>query len=384
MLKYLTAGESHGKLLCAILEGIPSGLQLSESDINKELGRRQGGYGRSGRMKLEKDSVEITSGLRKNKTTGSPLTLLIRNRSRSLLGKEIFLPRPGHADLAGAIKYGSEDIRDILERASARETAARVALGAVAKRLLEEFSTAIFSQVLQIGKAGMLNSPASRAWVKINLKKDQLRRLVTRIENSPVRCPQQRVSREMVKEIDRARRKGDSLGGIFEIIVSGLPVGLGSHVYWERRLDGRLARALMSIPGIKGVEVGIGFESACRCGSEMQDEIFYGKKNGFYRKTNRAGGIEGGVSNGEIVILRAAMKPIPTLKKPLRSVDLITKKTSRATVERADICAVPAAGVVGEAVTALEIARVFQEKFGGDSLREMKDNYRSYMKHSKQ
>jgi chorismate synthase len=388
MLRYLTAGESHGKSLSTILEGIPAGLKLSESDINKELARRQTGYGRSQRMRIEEDKVEITSGLRKGKTIGSPLTLIIENKSRDLLEKKVTLPRPGHADLAGAIKYGTQDIRDILERASARETAARVALGAVAKKLLEEFKIEIISHIVRIGRIeSKINLAQAKACdyevaATSNHQVAATFRLRKKIETSAVRCLDRKASQEMIKEIEKAKKKGDSLGGSFEVIVTGLPPGLGSYIHWERRLDARLTQSLMSIPGIKGVEVGLGFSAASKFGSQVQDEIFYNKK-GFYRKTNRAGGIEGGMSNGEWVILRAAMKPIPTLRKPLRSVDLITKKPSWASVERADVCAVPAAGVIGEAVVALEIARTMQEKFGGDNLAEIKRNYKNYLNYVK-
>ncbi len=353
MLQYLTAGESHGECLTAIIEGIPAGLKLKESDLNKELARRQKGFGRSQRMKMEKDCAKITSGLRKDKTSGSPLTIIIKNKDwrKGTDTLSLTKPRPGHADLAGVIKYRTNDIGDIWERASARETAIRVAVGAVAKKLLSEFNIYVLSYVQEIG------------WVKTDdLKLDILRikEIQEKIENSAVRCPHKKVSQEMVKAIKAAKERGDSLGGIFEVIVTNLPPGLGDCMHWEKKLDGRLAQALMSIQGIKGVEVGLGFQSAHLPGSKVHDEIFY-KTGEFYRKTNNAGGIEGGMTNGEQIILRAVMKPIPTLKIPLQSVDLITKEPSKATVERTDICVVPAAGIVGEAVVAIEGAYALQE-----------------------
>ena len=386
MLRFLTAGESHGKCLTAILEGIPAKLGLSEKDIDKELARRQSGYGRGKRMQIEQDKVEITSGVRLGKTLGSPITMVIKNRDwqnwRKLMavaqagksvGESVTQLRPGHADLAGALKYGFDDIRDVLERASARETAARVAVGAVCKKLLGEFKIKIYSRTIQIGtvkdSGDFLPSPAS---VKL-------------IEASSVRCLCKDSTKKMTKLIDEARKKGDTLGGIFEIVVANVPVGLGTHIDWLLKLDGRLAQSLMSIQSVKGVEVGLGFEAARRFGSMVHDRIYYqrgssaNKGNKFYHKTNNAGGIEGGMSNGENIVLRTALKPISTLTEPLQSVDLITKKPVKATVERSDICVVPAAGVIGEAVVAFELARAMKEKFGGDSLNEMKRNYTSYV-----
>lgn len=386
MLRFLTAGESHGKCLTSILEGIPAQLALSEKDIDQELMRRQGGYGRGKRMEIEKDRVEITSGVRLGKTLGSPITMVIKNRdwenskklmsiapTGKILQQIITNPRPGHADLAGAIKYGFDDIRNILERASARETAARVAVGAVCKRLLAEFKIKIYSRTVQIGNVkdtgDFQPSPAS---LKL-------------IESSPVRCLCRDSAQKMIKLIDEVMKEGDSLGGIFEIVAVNIPIGLGNHIQWSLKLDGRLAQALMSIQSVKGVEAGLGFEVARRFGSQVHDRIYYQKnissaKGGrFYHKTDNAGGIEGGISNGEDVILRAAVKPIATLREPLQSVDIVTKKPVKATVQRADVCVVPAAGVIGEAVVAFEIARAMREKFGGDSLPEMKRNYSSYM-----
>lgn len=408
MLRYLTAGESHGISLTAMVEGMPANLGLARDDINKELRRRQVGYGRGGRMAIEKDEAEITSGVRFGKTLGSPIAMTIKNRDwenwKDVMsvtplnpplhkggskGGLITRPRPGHADLAGVLKYGHDDIRNILERSSARETAARVAVGAVCKRFLDEFGIKVMSWVIGIGEVSSQES-AVRSGQK------DFEAVFQKAEASDVRCPDKKISEKMRKTIDRARKNGDSIGGIFEVAVTGVPPGLGSHVQWDRKLDGNLARALMSIQAIKGVEVGMGFEVAERFGSEAHDEIFYrGKRQEargerenfwpvtprFYRKTNNAGGIEGGMSNGEPIILRAAMKPIPTLYKPLRSIDIKTKKPFQATVERSDICAVPAASVIGEAVVAFEIANAFIDKFGGDSVDEIKRNYRGYLEY---
>jgi chorismate synthase len=400
-LRYITAGESHGKALIGILEGIPSGLRLSEDDIAVDLKRRQGGYGRGGRMKIESDRAKILSGVRWGRTIGSPITLLLENRDYKnwIEGMSpnaaaegaipaVTRPRPGHADLPGTIKYGFQDIRDVLERSSARETAMRVALGAIAKKILSEFGITVGSCVIQIGNQHIeLRSE--------NLKEANLLRLFRKAEKSPVRCPDEKATRMMMKLIDAAIRNGNSLGGIFEVFATGIPIGLGSHIQWDKRLDGRLAQALMSIQAMKGVEVGLGFAMSRKTGSEVMDEIFYspplankGQKvgdifskttTGFYRKTNHAGGIEGGMTNGMPLILRAAMKPIPTLRKPLRSIDIRTRQSVLAAYERSDICAVPAAGVIGEAMVALTVTDVFLEKFGGDSMAEVKRHYRSYM-----
>jgi len=398
-LRYITAGESHGKGLAGIIEGIPSGLSLHADDIDRDLVRRQGGYGRGGRMKIESDHAEILSGVRWGKTMGSPITLIVENKdyknwSQGMSSEAsaegaipaVTRPRPGHADLTGALKYDHRDVRNILERSSARETAMRVALGAVARKFLSVFSVRVGSYIVQIGTRKATDDVQE-------VKEKELLDLFSRAEGSPVRCPDEKASRSMVKLIDRALREGNSLGGIFEVFVTGLPVGLGSHIQWDRKLDGRLAQALMSIQAIKGVEVGLGFEMGRRFGSEVMDEIFYmptrphvvkgGNMRGVYRKTNNAGGIEGGMTNGMPVILRAAMKPIPTLRKPLRSVDLITKEQIAAAYERSDVCAVPAASVIGEAMVALTVADAFLEKFGGDNMSETKRNYDSYMEYVK-
>ena len=384
MLRFLTAGESHGELLMGIIEGMPAGLLIRITDIDRDLARRQGGYGRGSRMKIEKDSVKIYTGVRWGRTLGSPIGLMIRNKDwenwRDKMSPDpMFLnsadpvtrPRPGHADLAGALKYNATDIRNVLERSSARETAMRVAVGSVAKRLLEEFSIEVISHVLSIGN------------VYAKVPKVSVQELRKRVDVSELRCSDPEAEKRMKHRIDEAKLAGDSLGGVFEVIVAGVPAGLGSHVQWDRKLDGKLAAALMSIQAIKGVEVGAGFGTANRPGSLVHDEIFWSRKEGFYRKTNMAGGIEGGISNGEPIMLRAAMKPIPTLMKPLRSVDLASKKPFKASVERSDVCAVPAAGVVAEAAVAFEIASAMIEKFGGDSIEEMRRNFHSFDKHLK-
>jgi chorismate synthase len=335
-------------------------------------------------MKIEKDTVKIYSGVRWGKTLGSPIGLMIRNKDwenwRDKMSSDpMFLnsadpitrPRPGHADLAGALKYGMVDIRNILERSSARETAMRVAIGAVAKRLLEEFGIDVISHVLSIGGVFAKVPQVSPQEIK------------KRAEASELRCADQEAEKRMMRKIDEARTAGDSLGGVFEVVVTGVPVGLGSHVHWHRKLDARLSGAVMSIQAIKGVEIGAGFGVGNKPGSQVHDEIFWNKKQGFYRKTNMAGGIEGGISNGQNILVRAAMKPIPTLYKPLRSVDMASKTPFKASIERSDVCAVPAAGVVAEAAVALEIACAMIEKFGGDSIDEMKRNYLWYDKHLK-
>lgn len=379
-LHYMTAGESHGKGLTAILEGMPAGLPVRTEEIDRDLARRQVGYGRGGRMKIERDRVEIRGGVRHGVTLGSPIALFVENRDwpnwedvmaveSSLPGsaKALTRPRPGHADLPGGIKYGHRDLRNVLERSSARETAVRVAVGAVARKLLTEFGIAVISHVTEIGGIVV---PGDE---KIPRKK-----LLSRVEKSDVRCADPGIAEKMRRRIDEAVREGDSLGGVFEVRVSNVTVGLGSHVHYDRKLNARLAAAVMSIQAIKGVEIGIGFEVAHRPGSEVHDEIYYSRTKGFYHRTNRAGGIEGGISNGEEIVLRAAMKPIPTLMQPLRSVDIHTKRSFKAGVERSDVCAVPAAGVIAESVVAFEIARAMLEKFGGDSLAEMERNFRGY------
>lgn len=381
MIRFLTAGESHGKCLITIIDGFPAGLKVDKEFINKELWRRQQGYGRGERMKIEKDEVEILSGVRLGKTTGAPITFKIENKDfpswQEIMSVEekvvqpVLIPRPGHCDLSGYLKYGLEDLRDVIERASARETACRVSAGALAKLLLREFNIDIFSITLSVGKT---TASFEEDWESVK----------GRAETSPLRCPDKDAEEKMIKEIDEAKEKGDSLGGIFQVVAIGVPPGLGSYVQWDRRLDARLAYAIMSIPAVKGVEVGEGFASASLRGSLVHDEIAYDKKEGYFRLTNRAGGIEGGVSNGEAIIIRGAVKPIPTLQKPLHSVDLKTKESVPAHKERADVCVVPSAGVIAEAMTAWVLTEAFLEKFGGDSLEDIKRSYTIYMERLKQ
>jgi len=377
MLRFLDAGESHGKCLTGIIEGLPAGFSLSERKINQDLKRRQGGYGRGERMKIEQDQVEILSGLVEGKTIGSPLSLMIKNKDwENWQEKEyppLTIPRPGHADYAGAIKYGFKDLRKVLERASARQTAMRTAIGSVARQFLEKFNSNVFSYVIRIGQVKARRITSFNQKIKVEINK------------SPVYCVDGIASIGMCREIDRAREKGNTLGGVFEVVITGVPIGLGSYVQWDRRLDARLASAFMSIPGVKAVEIGKGIKSSERKGSDIHDEIFAHQeleKNSsrYYRKTNRAGGIEGGVTNGEEVAIRAYIKPIPTLINPLHSIDFTTKKGTKAIYQRSDICVVPAASIVGEAVAAWEIAVAFLEKFGGDSLPEIKENYKNYRK----
>lgn len=371
MLRHLTAGESHGKALTAIIEGLPANMDLDKDKINLELFRRMQGYGRGGRMKIEKDQVEILSGLREGKTIGSPVTLMIKNLDydnwKDKKIEPLTRPRPGHGDLAGLIKYNQKDIRNILERASARETAIRVAVGAVAKQLLKAFNIEIVSHVISIGQ------------VKLEKKGISYDNLID-ADKSEVRCIDEESSEKMIGEIDKAKGDGDSLGGVFEVVALNVPVGLGSHTHWDRKLDGLIAGAFMSIQAIKGVEIGQGFGAAFKRGSEVHDEIFYDKSTSYYRKTNNAGGIEAGISNGCPIVVRAAMKPIPTLCKPLQSIDIVTKKPFFASVERSDVCAVPAASIVGEAVLAWVLAQAITEKFGKDSMEEMLENYTNYKK----
>ncbi len=370
MLRYLTAGESHGKYLVAILEGMIAGLKIDTELVNRELSRRQAGYGRSPRMKIESDKIEILSGIRKSESIGSPIALSIKNRAERMEELPSFTsPRPGHADLAGALKYNRRDLRDILERASARETACRVAVGSIARQLLREFKIELISHVVNI------------AGIETDTTRDlSFTAIKSRVLRSKLNCADQKAQAAMMAEIDKAGKEGDTVGGIFEVIIRGLPPGLGSHVHCDRKIDNRLAGAISSIQSIKAVEFGLGFSVSGKRGSEVHDEIFYKKGKGFYRDSNNAGGIEGGMTNGEDIVLRAAVKPISTLRRPLRSVDTVSKKPSRARFERADICVVPSAGVIGEAVAAFEIANFMLEKFGGDSLEEMKRNHQGYIK----
>ena len=373
-LRFLTAGESHGPCLTAIIEGMPAGLCLSEEGINVDLRRRQGGYGRGQRMKIERDKVEILSGVAGGLTIGAPIALRIKNKDwANWKDKDVppwTVPRPGHADLAGAIKYNIDDLRLVAERASARETAARVAVGSAAKQLLAEFDIAVGSCVTEIGGAAAEILPPPSPPQLWGGRKDEV---------SDVRCPDPVAAEAMRQRIDEAKAAGDSLGGVFVVVVTGVPVGLGSHVQWDRRLDARLAAAVMSIPAIKGVEIGPAFENARRRGTEVHDEIFVNLKSQISnakRHSNRAGGIEGGISNGQPIVVRAAMKPIPTTVTPLRSVDLLTGEPATTQYQRSDVCAVPAASVVGEAMAAWVIADALMEKLGGDSIEEMKSRWK--------
>jgi len=372
MLRYLTSGESHGKCMLTIVDGVPAGLHVDKKAIDRDLARRMFGYGRGRRMQIESDKVEILSGVRKGMTIGSPIALEVKNADSSIDRLPVVLqPRPGHADLAGIQKYGLKDVRDVLERASARDTVARVGAGALAKMLLAQFSIRVLSHVVVIGG------------IHAKARDIGFDSVLEISEKSPVRCADPSASARMCSEIDRAAEMGDTLGGIFEVIITGAPPGLGSYAQWDRRIDAGLARVVMSIQAVKGVSFGIGFEAALRKGSAVHDEIAYDERRGFYRKTNNAGGIEGGMTNGEDVIIRAVMKPIATLRQALASVNVKTKKKVLASVERSDVCAVPAAGVIGEAVTAIEIANAMIEKFGGDSVAEMRRNYEGYLKQIK-
>lgn len=382
MFRFTTAGESHGRALVAILEGMPAGLPIDIDKINHELERRQWGYGRGGRMKIEQDHVEILSGVRHGLTLGSPIALLIQNKDwanwtdvmatepREIApekARRLKRPRPGHADLAGGQKFGARDLRNILERASARETAARVACGALAKQLLASFGAEVRSHVIQLG--GIPEKPLELDWKAIAAVAD----------DEPLRCADTRLQRQMIEFIDKQREAGDTVGGIFEVVARCVIPGLGSHTAWDLKLDGRLAQAIMSIPAVKAVSIGAGSEASALPGSEVHDEIGYNSETReFIRETNRAGGLEGGVTNGEEIRIRGHLKPLSTLRRPLRSVDIDTKQEKSAAFERSDITAVPAAGVIGEAMVCLVLASAMREKFGGDSLGEMKRNFEGY------
>jgi chorismate synthase len=377
-LKLITAGESHGPGLTCVIEGLPAGLQLDRDAIDRDLARRQLGHGRGGRMKIEKDRAEVTGGVRHGRTLGGPIALTVQNRDFANWEErmnpwpveaevaEVHLPRPGHADLVGTEKYGLTDVRDILERASARETAARVAGGAVAKEFLRALGVEVFSHVLQITS---VTAP----------RRDDLTPAdFAHVDESPVRCLDEAASRAMVAEINALRKENESLGGVFEVRAFGLVPGLGSHVSWEERLDGRLAMAIISIQALKAVAIGDGYEVAGLPGSKAHDEIFYSEERGFYRETNRAGGIEGGMTTGDPLIVRGSMKPLPTLTKPLRSVDIATHEPAEALRERTDSCTVPAAGVVAEAMVAFVLADAYRRKFGGDHIDDVKTAVAAY------
>ncbi|WP_110927614.1 chorismate synthase [Bacillus massiliglaciei] len=389
-MRYLTAGESHGPQLTTIIEGMPAGLPISNQDINEQLARRQKGHGRGRRMQIEKDQAFIASGIRHGYTLGSPIALVVENddwkhwtkimgsdaiseEESEQIKRKITRPRPGHADLNGGIKYGHRDLRNVLERSSARETTVRVAAGALAKSLLDQLGIKVASHVLEIG--GIKAEPKSYETI------EQLQQVT---EESPVRCFDSKVEQQMMDAIDDAKKKGDSIGGIVEVIVEGMPAGVGSYVHYDRKLDAKLAAAIVSINAFKGAEIGIGFEAAHRFGSEVHDEIAWNEEEGYYRKTNRLGGFEGGMTTGMPIVVRGVMKPIPTLYKPLKSVDIDTKEVFEASVERSDSCAVPAAAVVAEAVVAWELAAAIVEQFPSDRFDQLKDYIEEYRKEIKE
>lgn len=374
MLRIITAGESHGKCLVGIIEGCPSNFIINIDEINRDLARRQKGFGRGGRMKIETDSIEILTGVRGGKTLGSPIAFAIANKDYenweefmnpiaiNEIEKRVTKARPGHADLAGAIKYDFDDVRNVLERSSARETAVRVAAGSILRQIMGNFNISVYSHVTSIGSVGIDE--------KINDVN-----IIQESDLSEVRCIVKEKESLMMEEIRQAKNEGDSLGGVFEVHITGVPVGLGSYVHWDRKLDAKLSYALMSIQGIKGVEIGWGFQNATLKGSRVHDEVFYTDEK-YSRTTNNAGGIEGGMSNGENIVLRCAMKPIPTLYQPLKTVDIVTKEAASASIERSDTCAVPAASIVGEMVAITVIAEEFFKKFGGDHKKEIEKRWK--------
>ncbi|MFZ7755080.1 chorismate synthase [Bacillus thuringiensis] len=388
-MRYITAGESHGPQLTTIIEGVPAGLSLVADDINEELARRQKGYGRGRRMQIETDQVQILSGVRHGETLGSPIALVVENRDfahwTKIMGAEplteqeekeikrkVTKPRPGHADLNGAIKYGHRDMRNVLERSSARETTVRVAAGAVAKKVLAELGIKVAGHVIEIGGVQAKEVTYS-----------SIEELKSITETSPVRCLDDEAGNQMMKAIDDAKANGDSIGGIVEVIVEGMPIGVGSYVHYDRKLDAKLAAAIMSINAFKGVEIGIGFEAAHRPGSEVHDEILWNEEHGYTRRTNNAGGLEGGMTTGMPIVVRGVMKPIPTLYKPLQSVDIDTKEPFTASIERSDSCAVPAASVVAEAVVAWELATALIEQFGLDRMELIRENIEKHNEYAR-
>jgi chorismate synthase len=388
MLRFETAGESHGECLVALLTGLPSGVPISIEALDRELWRRQQGYGRGGRMKIETDHAHIVSGVRHSKTIGSPVAILLENRDwknwtealpvEDIDGAEdkkkpVTRPRPGHADLAGSIKYNFSDARYVLERASARETTARVAVGGLAKALLGEFGITVLSHVIAVGEARLERAAAFSELIELSRRDEVL-----------LGCVDAEAEQRMKALVDQAYRTGDTIGGVFEVMAHGVPPGLGSHVTWDSRLDGQLAQAIVSMQAVKGVEVGFAAEGAASFGSKVQDTIHYDRADRrFTRGANRAGGLEGGITNGEDIVVRGMLKPISTLRRPLESVDLTTREPALAAYERSDVCVVPAAGVIGEAMVALVLAGAMIEKFGGDSLGEMKRNYEGYLEQVK-
>jgi chorismate synthase len=388
-MRYITAGESHGPQLTTIIEGVPAGLPLVADDINEELARRQKGHGRGRRMQIETDQVQIVSGVRHGETLGSPIALVVENRDfahwTKIMGAEplteqeekemkrkVTKPRPGHADLNGAIKYGHRDMRNVLERSSARETTVRVAAGAVAKKVLAELGITVAGHVIEIGGVQAQEFTYS-----------SIEELKSITEASPVRCLDEEAGNQMMKAIDDAKANGDSIGGIVEVIVEGMPIGVGSYVHYDRKLDAKLAAAIMSINAFKGVEIGIGFEAAHRPGSEVHDEILWNEEHGYTRRTNNAGGLEGGMTTGMPIVVRGVMKPIPTLYKPLQSIDIDTKEPFTASIERSDSCAVPAASVVAEAVVAWELATALIEQFGLDRMDLIRENIEKHNEYAR-
>lgn len=382
MLRFLTAGESHGPELVATVEGFPAGFDIEVAKVNADLARRQKGYGRGGRMAIERDEVRVVSGIRFGRSMGSPITLIVENRDFKNWQKRmssdprdrdaadpVTRPRPGHADLAGVLKYNLDDVRDVLERASARETTMRVAVGGLTKHILEPFGVAVLGYVVSIG--------STTARVPAKLSVEELRRVT---EESQVRVADPEAERAIIAEIDECKKAGDTLGGVVEVIATGLPVGLGSHVQWDRKLDARLAYALASLQAVKGVEIGMGFRAAATRGSALHDEIGYdAEQRRFTRRSNNSGGTEGGMTTGEPLRVRAAFKPLSTLMRPLHSADIRTKTESVGNTERSDVCAIPAAAVIAEAVVAFELAAAFLDKFGGDSRAEIERNYKGYL-----
>ena len=384
MFRFETAGESHGECLVATLTGLPSGVPVSLERVNRELWRRQQGFGRGGRMKIETDTVEIVAGVRHSQTIGAPIAMIIRNKDwknwlepmavEDFEGseekrKKVLRPRPGHADLAGMIKYNYHDARYILERASARETTARVAVGAIAKELLREFGIEVLSHVIAVGPEKLGREATWDELVALSLKDEVL-----------LGCVDAEAEQRMKAVVDEAYKTGDTVGGVFEVVAHGLPIGLGSHITWDQRLDGKLAQAIVSMQAVKGVEIGYAAEGAEAFGSKVQDTIHYNKEDrAFFRGANRAGGLEGGITNGQDLLVRGMLKPISTLRRPLESVDIVTRDAEKAAYERSDVAVVPAAGVIGEAMVAIVLAQVFLEKFGGDSMDETRRNYDGYL-----
>ena len=385
-MKYFTAGESHGPELTAIIDGMPAGIPISVEAINHDLKRRQGGYGRGGRMLIETDTVEITSGVRHGKTLGSPITLVVKNDDfknwETVMGidavddrakkmRRLSKPRPGHADLVGGIKYEHDDLRNVLERSSARETTMRVAIAAICKQLLKELDVEVASHVLEIGGV--------RGQIPAEMTVSEIRE---KAEQSAVRCVDPEIEEAMKEKIDQTKKDKNTIGGVVEVVVGGVPIGLGSHTQWDAKLDGKIAQAVVSINAFKGVEFGVGFEAARLYGSEVMDEIIWSKENGYTRTSNNLGGFEGGMTNGMPVVVRGVMKPIPTLYKPLQSVDIDTKEVYKASVERSDSSAVPAACVVAEAMVTIEIAKAMLDKFESDSFNRMKDEVKRYREYT--